>query len=162
QHQRTLVGDVLRRACPDSIVPVVGRWRRPRARVPTGRYRSGQLAFGLLGRRRLPPVHQPEDSLPIHRRHAHRAAAVLERESGPGGAFAESGEIGRTNPLSLVAGAHPEAGAGAADAGMVRSGPILHVSTYKTWEQVGRYYWGLVRDQLTPNEEIRRAVEKAL
>jgi len=40
--------------------------------------------------------------------------------------------------------------------------PILHVSTYKTWEQVGRYYWGLVRDQLTPNEEIRRAVEKAL
>ncbi len=40
--------------------------------------------------------------------------------------------------------------------------PTLHVSTYKTWDQVGRYYWGLVRDQLTPNEEIRKAVSSAL
>jgi cellulose synthase operon protein C len=38
----------------------------------------------------------------------------------------------------------------------------LHVSTYKTWEQVGQYYWGLVRDQLTPNEDLRRTVEKTL
>jgi len=38
----------------------------------------------------------------------------------------------------------------------------LHVSTYKTWDQVGRYYWGLVRDQLTPNEDLRKAVEEAL
>ncbi|HET9451797.1 MAG TPA: DUF3857 domain-containing protein, partial [Aggregicoccus sp.] len=38
----------------------------------------------------------------------------------------------------------------------------LHVSTYKSWEQVGRYYWGLVRDQLTPNEELRRTVEQVL
>ena len=30
----------------------------------------------------------------------------------------------------------------------------LHVSTYKTWEQVGRYYWGLVRDQLVPNDSF--------
>jgi tetratricopeptide (TPR) repeat protein len=40
--------------------------------------------------------------------------------------------------------------------------PTLHVSTYKTWDQVGRYYWGLVRDQLLPNEEIRKAVNVAL
>jgi len=39
---------------------------------------------------------------------------------------------------------------------------VLHVSTYKTWEQVGRYWWGLVRDQLLPNEELKRAVELAL
>ncbi len=38
----------------------------------------------------------------------------------------------------------------------------LHVSTYKTWDDVGRYYWGLVRDQLLPNEELRKAVETAL
>lgn len=38
----------------------------------------------------------------------------------------------------------------------------LHVSTYQTWDQVGRYYWGLVRDQLTPNEELRRTVDQAL
>ncbi len=38
----------------------------------------------------------------------------------------------------------------------------LHVSTYQTWEQVGRYYWGLVRDQLTPNDELRRTVDEVL
>lgn len=40
--------------------------------------------------------------------------------------------------------------------------PTLHVSTYKTWDQVGRYYWSLVRDQLKPNEELRKMVAKAL
>jgi tetratricopeptide (TPR) repeat protein len=38
----------------------------------------------------------------------------------------------------------------------------LHVSTYKTWDQVGHYYWGLVNDQLTPNEELRRTVDTVL
>ncbi|MGV3619832.1 MAG: DUF3857 domain-containing protein [Archangium sp.] len=38
----------------------------------------------------------------------------------------------------------------------------LHLSTYQNWEQVGRYYWGLVRDQLIPNEELKRAVDTAL
>lgn len=38
----------------------------------------------------------------------------------------------------------------------------LHLSTYQNWEQVGRYYWGLVRDQLSPNEELKRAVDSAL
>ena len=38
----------------------------------------------------------------------------------------------------------------------------LHVSTYRTWDEVGRYWWGLVRDQLTPNEELRRTVDTVL
>ncbi|HZW87807.1 MAG TPA: DUF3857 domain-containing protein, partial [Myxococcaceae bacterium] len=38
----------------------------------------------------------------------------------------------------------------------------LHVSTYRTWEDVGRYYWTLIRDQLVPDESIRRAAEEAL
>jgi len=38
----------------------------------------------------------------------------------------------------------------------------LHVSTYKTWEDVGRYYWSLIRDQLVPDESIRRAADGAL
>ncbi|MDP2274208.1 MAG: DUF3857 domain-containing protein [Archangium sp.] len=38
----------------------------------------------------------------------------------------------------------------------------LHLSTYQNWEQVGRYYWGLVREQLVPNEELKRAVDLAL
>ncbi|MBL9038102.1 MAG: DUF3857 domain-containing protein [Archangium sp.] len=38
----------------------------------------------------------------------------------------------------------------------------LHVSTYKTWDDVGRYWWGLVRDQLTPNDELRKTVDSVL
>jgi tetratricopeptide (TPR) repeat protein len=38
----------------------------------------------------------------------------------------------------------------------------LHLSTYQSWDAVGRYWWGLVRDQLTPNEELRRTVDAAL
>ncbi|HTS81071.1 MAG TPA: DUF3857 domain-containing protein [Myxococcaceae bacterium] len=38
----------------------------------------------------------------------------------------------------------------------------LHVSTYRTWEDVGRYYWNLIRDQLVPDDSIRRAAEDAL
>src|SRR5262249_4821818 len=40
--------------------------------------------------------------------------------------------------------------------------PTLHVSTYKSWEQVGRYYWGLIRDQLSPSEDLRKTVEQIL
>jgi hypothetical protein len=38
----------------------------------------------------------------------------------------------------------------------------LHVSTYKTWNQLSHYWWGLVRDQLTPNDELRRTVDTLL
>ncbi len=38
-------------------------------------------------------------------------------------------------------------------------GTPLHVSTYKAWEDVGRFYWGLVRDQLVPNDELKKTVE---
>ena len=38
----------------------------------------------------------------------------------------------------------------------------LHLSTYKSWQDVGHYWWGLVRDQLTPNDELRKTVEQVL
>ncbi|MCA9576969.1 MAG: DUF3857 domain-containing protein [Polyangiales bacterium] len=38
--------------------------------------------------------------------------------------------------------------------------PYLHVSTYRTWEDVGRWYWGLIQDQLTPDDELRRTVRE--
>lgn len=38
----------------------------------------------------------------------------------------------------------------------------LHLSTYQNWEQVGRYYWGLVREQLVPNDELKQTVEQTL
>jgi tetratricopeptide (TPR) repeat protein len=39
---------------------------------------------------------------------------------------------------------------------------LLHLSTYASWEGVGRYYQGLVRDQLVPNDELRKTVETTL
>jgi tetratricopeptide (TPR) repeat protein/transglutaminase-like putative cysteine protease len=31
---------------------------------------------------------------------------------------------------------------------------LLHVSTYASWDEVNRFYWGLVRDQLRPTPEL--------
>ncbi len=42
--------------------------------------------------------------------------------------------------------------------GMTDVAPYLHVSTYRTWEDVGRWYWGLVRDQLYADEHLREVV----
>lgn len=38
----------------------------------------------------------------------------------------------------------------------------LHVSTYADWESVGRFYWGLVKDQLQVTHDVRRAAEEAV
>ncbi len=37
----------------------------------------------------------------------------------------------------------------------------VHVSTYKDWESVGKFYWGLVKDQLRVTAEIKTAAEEA-
>jgi len=34
----------------------------------------------------------------------------------------------------------------------------VHVSTYKSWDDMGRWYWGLVKDQFVADEEVRRRV----
>jgi transglutaminase-like putative cysteine protease len=34
----------------------------------------------------------------------------------------------------------------------------VHVSTYKTWDDVGKWYWGLVKDQFNADDEVRRRV----
>src|SRR3954447_6338174 len=34
-------------------------------------------------------------------------------------------------------------------------GRSVHVSTYVTWDDVARFYWGLVQEQLHPSEEVR-------
>jgi len=36
---------------------------------------------------------------------------------------------------------------------------FVHVSTYASWEEVSRFYWALVKDQLRPTEEIRRTAD---
>ncbi len=35
----------------------------------------------------------------------------------------------------------------------------VHVSTYKSWEEMDRWYWGLIKDQLVPDDEVRRLAE---
>ena len=37
----------------------------------------------------------------------------------------------------------------------------VHVSTYKDWDSVGRFYWGLVKDQLKVTDDVRKAAEEA-
>ena len=32
----------------------------------------------------------------------------------------------------------------------------IHVSSYKTWKDVGSWYWGLAKEQLNPDDELRR------
>ena len=46
--------------------------------------------------------------------------------------------------------------------GLGESSPYLHVSTYRSWEEVGAWYWRLIEEQLVPDENIRRAAAGAL
>jgi tetratricopeptide (TPR) repeat protein len=34
----------------------------------------------------------------------------------------------------------------------------VHVSTYRSWDDMGRWYWGLVHDQFVADDEVRRRV----
>jgi len=34
----------------------------------------------------------------------------------------------------------------------------VHVSTFKSWDDMGRWYWGLVKDQFIADDEVRRRV----
>jgi len=36
----------------------------------------------------------------------------------------------------------------------------VHVSTFKTWEEVGTFYWGLAKDQLDVDDEVRKKVRE--
>lgn len=44
--------------------------------------------------------------------------------------------------------------------GYTEVAPYLHVSTYRTWEQVGRWYWGLIQDQLYADESLKATVRE--
>lgn len=60
--------------------------------------------------------------------------------------------------LRDVPGIKPEQGM----PGWIEVARYLHVSTYKTWDDVGRWYWGLVEPQLVVDDAIRGAVKKTL
>jgi tetratricopeptide (TPR) repeat protein/transglutaminase-like putative cysteine protease len=44
--------------------------------------------------------------------------------------------------------------------GYAEVAPYLHASTYSTWEQVGRFWWGLSADQLIPDAALERTVRE--
>jgi transglutaminase-like putative cysteine protease len=44
--------------------------------------------------------------------------------------------------------------------GATETRPYLHVSTYQSWQDVGRWWWGLVHDQLYADESLRRTVRE--
>ena len=46
--------------------------------------------------------------------------------------------------------------------GVTEVSPYLHVSTYKTWQDVGRWYWGLIKDQLYADESLKRTVAELM
>ncbi len=46
--------------------------------------------------------------------------------------------------------------------GLAEVVPYVHVSTYRTWEDVATWYQGLVAEQLKPSPEITRAVREAV
>lgn len=42
--------------------------------------------------------------------------------------------------------------------GLTEISPYLHVSTYDSWKSVGRWYWGLIRDQLYADAALKKTV----
>jgi hypothetical protein len=46
--------------------------------------------------------------------------------------------------------------------GWVEVADFLHASTYETWNDVGDWYWDLVREQLVVDDAIRAAIAEAL
>ena len=46
--------------------------------------------------------------------------------------------------------------------GITETSPYLHISTYKTWEDVGRWYWGLIKDQLYADASLKAKVAELL
>ena len=40
--------------------------------------------------------------------------------------------------------------------GLTEIAPYLHISTYESWQEVGRWYWSLVKDQLQSDPTVRQ------
>jgi transglutaminase-like putative cysteine protease/tetratricopeptide (TPR) repeat protein len=44
--------------------------------------------------------------------------------------------------------------------GVTERAAYLHVSTYRTWEEVGRWYWGLIAEQLRADDRVRAIAQR--
>ncbi|MCA9655104.1 MAG: DUF3857 domain-containing protein, partial [Myxococcales bacterium] len=71
-------------------------------------------------------------------------------------------EDGKTTTYRVVEQDVPGIKGEAAMPGWTEVAKFLHVSTYENWDDVGRWYWNLVREQLVVDEKIREGVREAL
>ena len=75
-------------------------------------------------------------------------------------ARARRGEEGRRERLPFSAADVPRVVPEPGMPGCAEVAPYLHVSTYASWDEVGRWYWHLVADQLTADDSVRRAARR--
>ena len=45
--------------------------------------------------------------------------------------------------------------------GFTEVAPYLHISTYQSWQEVGRWYWSLAKDQLQSDQTLKRVAAEA-
>ncbi len=68
---------------------------------------------------------------------------------------------GSTSVYRFVAENVPRVETEPAMPGFTEVAPYLHVSTYRTWEDVGRWYWNLVADQMQDDGTLSKAAARA-
>jgi tetratricopeptide (TPR) repeat protein len=69
---------------------------------------------------------------------------------------------GKTTTYRVVADDVPGIKPEGAMPGWTEVAQYLHVSTYRSWDDVGRWYWNLVREQLVVDDSIRKGVAQVL
>jgi tetratricopeptide (TPR) repeat protein len=102
---------------------------------------------GIEPRRRVEYVLETPVDMKIH------SNLALDRKVGEDGSFAS-----HTLALDDVPGLRPESEM----PGWTEVAKYLHVSTYANWQDVGVWYWGLVREQLVVDDAIEKGVQTAI
>ncbi|WP_146660364.1 DUF3857 domain-containing protein [Enhygromyxa salina] len=74
----------------------------------------------------------------------------------------EAGEGGNTRIYRLTRDQRPGLRSEGDMPGWTEVAEYLHVSSYATWDEVGRWYWGLVEGQLLVDDAIKAGVASAL
>jgi tetratricopeptide (TPR) repeat protein len=83
--------------------------------------------------------------------HASVPAGVARTERKLAGGVVEHRFVAKDLPRIVAEPAMP---------GWSEIGRTVHVSTYATWDEVARFYWGLVQEQLHPTDEVRAAAAR--
>jgi len=88
-----------------------------------------------------------------------RPAILLLQPAAFAGAEPSGGTPRRRRGLSLAASNVARVDIEPAMPGLTEVAPYLHISTYQSWQEVGRWYWNLVLDQLQSDSTINSAAQ---